>query len=429
MGLNLFGQIPSDSERSQWTLFVLATAFVRPRGWTGRELLAGGDLRARKVLEGLSHRFRECRIATSLDGWRGLSPGLQGSISWARAISWPSTHSESPVGLVPASLLRTIFAVTASVRRTNSNSPVLLYSCSETLPDVLTALVLRCLSPHTRWAAVVHHSRQTTLGDPGGNGGLLARIAQAISFSLIRSRADLVIVANPVLATEFARRSRPTGRIDVMVNGNGIDLAEFRAAATRNSGHVREGGIFVGRLTRAKGAEDALRIWQRVIARIPSARLDMIGPEGELRVPELEQRAKSMGLATNVHFTGPVGRPELLDRLARARVMLQPSRVEGWGNSIAEALALDTPVVAWDLPEIRAVHGDRVLWASTGNLEDFSRLVVSKLCAPVASGGLSEGVRGIPDWASVAEREFAGLSHAMSCRGRYGVRTADGRFQ
>ena len=60
----------------------------------------------------------------------------------------------------------------------------------------------------------------------------------------------------------------------------------------------------------------------------------------------LEARAQTLGLGSNVSFTGMVPPSEVGRRLAEMDVMLFPARAEGFGLTAVEALATGVPVVA-----------------------------------------------------------------------------------
>jgi glycosyltransferase involved in cell wall biosynthesis len=109
--------------------------------------------------------------------------------------------------------------------------------------------------------------------------------------------------------------------------------------------------LFLGRLRRYKGVDWVLRALPRVLRRIPSARLVVIGdgPYG----PELRIGAAQLGVAHAVEFRGFVPREEKVRALQSAWVLVQPSPKEGWGLTVVEAGASGTAVVAADSPGLR----------------------------------------------------------------------------
>jgi glycosyltransferase involved in cell wall biosynthesis len=97
--------------------------------------------------------------------------------------------------------------------------------------------------------------------------------------------------------------------------------------------------VFLGRLVamkRPQHAIEAVRILRRTV---PGAQLWLIG-DGPLRLAAEE----------GVTFLGRVGREELLERLARAHVLVATSVREGWGLNVSEAAACGTPSIGYDVP-------------------------------------------------------------------------------
>lgn len=109
--------------------------------------------------------------------------------------------------------------------------------------------------------------------------------------------------------------------------------------------------VFVGRLRRYKGLDWVIRSLPRVRARVPEARLVVIGDgpyAGDLRLA-----AARLGVAPAVAFLGFLAREEKARRLREAWVLVQPSPKEGWGLTVIEASASGTAVVAANSPGLR----------------------------------------------------------------------------
>jgi glycosyltransferase involved in cell wall biosynthesis len=101
--------------------------------------------------------------------------------------------------------------------------------------------------------------------------------------------------------------------------------------------------VFLGRLVSMKRPEDALQAFGLLRQKLPTARLWMIG-DGPL-LSRLRARP-----ASGVEFLGRLEQPELLDRLARAHVLVATSVREGWGLNVSEAAACGTPAIGYSVP-------------------------------------------------------------------------------
>jgi glycosyltransferase involved in cell wall biosynthesis len=90
-----------------------------------------------------------------------------------------------------------------------------------------------------------------------------------------------------------------------------------------------------------KGFDVLLDALPALRARVPSAHVVLLG-DGEDR-PALEARARALGVAERVHLLGAVA--DVPAHLAAADVLAAPSRNEGMGRVLVEAMALGVPVV------------------------------------------------------------------------------------
>ena len=118
----------------------------------------------------------------------------------------------------------------------------------------------------------------------------------------------------------------------------------------------------VGRLVRKKGFEYLIDAIVRLAPRHPRLRLVIAGG-GDLDT-ELRERAASGSVTDRVTLLGPVAHSEVADWLAAADISAAPSvvddagNVDGLPNTVLEALASATPVVATLAGGIGAVAVD-----------------------------------------------------------------------
>jgi len=120
----------------------------------------------------------------------------------------------------------------------------------------------------------------------------------------------------------------------------------FLAALKRIPSRVGRGGarlLFVGRADDPrKGFPLLLDAFRRVRSRIPSLSLTVIGPHSATWRNQL-------GIAADgeaIHFRGRVSTEELADAYVQHDLLVVPSRQEGFGIVVAEALHAGLPVVS-----------------------------------------------------------------------------------
>jgi glycosyltransferase involved in cell wall biosynthesis len=131
---------------------------------------------------------------------------------------------------------------------------------------------------------------------------------------------------------------------------SGVPITELRAAAPpRGEARARLGLdadamviVGLGRLVPIKGFDLLVRALAIVVSQVPTARVLLVG-EGAERA-HLETIAASLGVAGRLRLTGET--TEVAPYLAAADIVAVPSRNEGMGRVIVEAMALGRPVVA-----------------------------------------------------------------------------------
>jgi colanic acid/amylovoran biosynthesis glycosyltransferase len=109
--------------------------------------------------------------------------------------------------------------------------------------------------------------------------------------------------------------------------------------------------LSVGRLVWKKGHEFSLRAIRTLLDHGIHAELTIIG-EGRLREALLFE-AHDLGIAHAIHLAGAADRDEVRDAMREADVFLLSSLSEGFGIAVAEAQAMQLPVVSTDAEGLR----------------------------------------------------------------------------
>lgn len=160
---------------------------------------------------------------------------------------------------------------------------------------------------------------------------------------------------------DVALRRAPWAAGKVRVVPNGVDTEHFQPLPDTRAGATCT-FVFVGRLEPRKGVDLALQ----ALASVPAARLEIVG-DGESRVA-LEGRAQTLRLTDRVRFHGMVD--DVRPIVAQADAAVAPSRSEGLGIALLEAMAMGLPVVGFavgGVPE-SVVDGETGLLAPAGDV-------------------------------------------------------------
>ena len=161
---------------------------------------------------------------------------------------------------------------------------------------------------------------------------------------------DRMIAVSHELGTVLTGLNRRAG---VAVIANGLDGAAFL-------GYDRERSdiVYLGRLEIAqKGLDLLLEAYALIVADIDqSLVIAGDGPDDQV----LRDLARSFGIEDRVHFIGRLPAEHRFEQLAASDLVAMPSRYETFGMVAAESLAVGTPVVAFDIPCLRALIDNQV---------------------------------------------------------------------
>jgi glycosyltransferase involved in cell wall biosynthesis len=148
--------------------------------------------------------------------------------------------------------------------------------------------------------------------------------------------------------------------------------------------------MYCGRLSKEKNIEFLLKMFQKVSANVPAARL-MIVAFGPLETA-LKKLAADLQVADKVIFTGRVERARVYDYLKAGDLFVCASKTETQGLVISEAKACGKPAVAIDARGVSQMIKNGVDgYLVPDDLIVFSQKVVGLLNAPSELQRLAAG--------------------------------------
>lgn len=115
-----------------------------------------------------------------------------------------------------------------------------------------------------------------------------------------------------------------------------------------------------------KGIDTLLRAFVRFREKQPDFRLIISGMKG-FYTDQLQALATELALGDSIQFTGWIPRDQLYALYRKAYAFVYPSRFEGFGMPVAEALAAAIPTACSDIAPLREVAGGAALFFTPGN--------------------------------------------------------------
>jgi glycosyltransferase involved in cell wall biosynthesis len=203
----------------------------------------------------------------------------------------------------------------------------------------------------------------------GGLRTLWSKADERVSLALLRRHAAVVFTSNAATTATLRECGFTPVRTAV-----GIDVASFPSV---DPATLPPRALFIGRMTNVKGVRDTIETWARVVGSVADARLVMVGsgPEQEMG----QALARRLGVSASVDWRGFVSEEEKRAILSESRLLLAPSREEGWGIAVAEALASGVPVAAYRLPVLDELFGSAYVATPVGNIDALAARAVDLL--------------------------------------------------
>jgi len=264
----------------------------------------------------------------------------------------------------------------------------IILSPNNTAPNIIPAYLAHVVT-HRPLCVIAHHidvpseNVQPTFGNVFytyreiGYSTLTSLIKSSAFLAMVMmlKKADACITVSNFTAKTLVRLGVKAERISV--SGNAVDTQlTIQPDPYENK---QFDAVFVGRIAKEKGIFDLLQVWQEVLRKNNSARLLIIGSGPETQ--KVKDFIKDSILQNNVIVCGRVDDKTLYYLMKASRVFVFPSRFEGWGLSVAEAMACGLPVVCYDIPALREVFGrcKSVFLVPAGDVGRFSDVALGIL--------------------------------------------------
>jgi glycosyltransferase involved in cell wall biosynthesis len=250
-------------------------------------------------------------------------------------------------------------------------------------------------APLARPGVVVVHDLAALVGPQWFAGSMRLYAATVLASA---RRARLVITVSGAARDELVKHGVRPERITVVSPAVDERFTPASAADVRDvrakHGLVDDYALVVGWADPRKDAATALAAHRRVVDAQPHD-LVLVG-EGHATFAAVERPS-----GERVRIVGHTTDQELVALLTGAKVLLYPSRYEGFGLPPLEALACGTPAIASDIPALRESTAGTVRLVAPGDVEGWA-------------AALGEGLRSELRLASPPKRSWQSVGQQLA---------------
>lgn len=138
--------------------------------------------------------------------------------------------------------------------------------------------------------------------------------------------------------------------------------------------------VEIARLSPEKQQDQLIKIWPKVLEKVPDAQLNLWGYANENFDQKLKQMVKDEGMEKHIHFKGYT---ENVDEVYNtAQLLILPSRAEGLPLVLVEGLSHGLPEIANDIkygPRDVIVDGHSGILTQNGDLDGLAKAIIDLL--------------------------------------------------
>lgn len=192
----------------------------------------------------------------------------------------------------------------------------------------------------------------------------------------------------------------------LVIATNGVNLGIFRKIKSQAKLYD---AVFFGRMSEEKGVYTLLQAWKTLITQIPSAQLLLLGGTTERTKYACIKTINKLGLGRNVTTSGFVSDQEAIRLLKSSRIFVFPSRAEGFGLVVAEAMAAGLPCILSNLPALKENFHSAAVFVEPKDVKGLAKAILALLSDPEKCRKLKKrGQRLVKQlsWDTVAKKEL-----------------------
>ncbi|MDH5266302.1 MAG: glycosyltransferase family 4 protein [Candidatus Bathyarchaeota archaeon] len=309
------------------------------------------------------------------------------------------------------------FLRSTSLPTTLMNYEGIIYSTTEHFYDVSPALKIKKKNKKNTWVAVVHWLAPLKRKGTSWLNSILFFVNQQMGFHLIKNGANLILAVSENTAEHVKKIGVPPEKIFSVEAG--VDYSKIREIVAEAQ-IKKYDALFMKRFDGTKGVFDIIEIWKEVTRTEQDAKLGMVGLGTKQVMAKLKRMVETYGIKKNVDFLGPIyDFNTKISILASSKLFVLPSYEENWAIVIGEAMAAGVPVLCYNIPEIRTIWKDKIVWVPKGDKKTFADKIIELFNDEHSRNELSQmGMRFVKryDWHEIAEKEINIITNSAENR-------------
>jgi glycosyltransferase involved in cell wall biosynthesis len=269
-----------------------------------------------------------------------------------------------------------------------------VYLTGDFICNAFPGLVIKKINRQVKVLANFFHRNPLPAARPGNNYvvSYFSGLLQGISLKIIKQIALKIFVLSEVGKEELMKEGFSSSQI--VISGAGINIVKPKRNTVKRKNQI----VFIGRMNVTKGAFDLIEIFHQVDKENSDLNLVMIGGTSEADLDKLNRLIRLFRLEGKVNYLGFVNEDIKNKIISESKALVLPSKEEGFGIVIMEALAFNTPVVCYDLPALRAIFSK---YKAVYFVRSFQKVQFANKIIEVVSNPTKKIKEGVATWDDV----------------------------
>jgi glycosyltransferase involved in cell wall biosynthesis len=130
--------------------------------------------------------------------------------------------------------------------------------------------------------------------------------------------------------------------------------------------------LYIGRLETKKNIQNLLRAYKLSNKKL---HLVLAGSAGRHGIQEINELLSDPELKSSISVLGYVSQKDYVRLMGAASAFVFPSRFEGFGIPLLEAMACGVPIICSDLPVLHEVAGECAVYFDPNNINDIAKAI------------------------------------------------------